>query len=287
MILFPSPALIPYISHYLLAELSPGDKTYLPATSSATFVMFIRGGVTIEQQGLNNVDTPSAYIEGPCLVPRSSYAMTNTEIVSIHFRPAMLEHFVTIPVTEFTNNRITLEDLKSDRLKRMVENARQSVDRSALIVGVEQSLIQLLQSRKTLNRRASKTLKLPSNIHLPVKQLANFSGLSVRQLERRFLNSYGVTLRDWRRLDRATKALLSLLLHSEQTNMSAIANHADYFDHAHMCRDFRELCGVAPQQLVGQAENNPAFWPLRELVELFQEQNVASVQAPTITDIRQ
>ena len=85
MILYPSVPLSPYISHYLTAKLDVDDTTYLPATSSPNLVIFIQGGVSISHQNLPGVRASSAYIEGPCLAPRSSRSEAYTEVVSIHF----------------------------------------------------------------------------------------------------------------------------------------------------------------------------------------------------------
>ena len=46
--------------------------------------------------------------------------------------------------------------------------------------------------------------------------------------------------------------------------LAALAHDAGYFDQPHMVRDFRELAGLAPAQLLARAAgSDPAYWVYR------------------------
>ncbi len=86
MVITPANLLAPYISHYMVTKLAPGQATYLSATSTPTLVIFRRGEVWFHHGNLPIKRSPSAYIEGPFLHPRHSYANKYTEIISIQSR---------------------------------------------------------------------------------------------------------------------------------------------------------------------------------------------------------
>ncbi|NOX76029.1 MAG: helix-turn-helix transcriptional regulator [Gammaproteobacteria bacterium] len=222
--------------------------------------------------------SPSAYIEGPFLYPRYSYANMNTEVISVHFRPAMLEQIISVPVSELSNYCIPLSDFSCSQLALLTEDVMNAPCVNAAIKLIELRIMRLLTSQNIQRRRKAKPLWINSKlINQTAKELAATSGLSIRQLERRFMASYGVTIRDWRRLDRATKAITLLAMPSTNLDITTVAYNANYFDHSHMCRDFRKLCGVSPQEFSRRLNYDPAYWPIREFRKLL-SLNVASVQ---------
>lgn len=265
MVITPTNLLAPYISHYMVTKLVQGQATYLSATSTPTLVIFRRGEIWFHHENLPIKRSPSAYIEGPFLHPRHSYANTDTEIISIHFRPSMLEHVISVPVSEFSHYCIPLADLSCPQLAMLTADVVDALCIDEVIKQIELRLMRLLAVQNMQQRRKAKPLRIkPELIHQPTKTIATLSSLSVRQLERRFLASYGVTLRDWRRLDRAAKALILLIMSSNNSSIATIAHNANYFDHAHMCRDFRELCGVSPQEFSRRLTYDLAYWPFRK-----------------------
>ena len=111
MIYVPGRSLIHCISHYMVTYLAKGQKTFLPATYTPTLVIFRKGGVTLGSDNMMEEKAPSAYIEGPALCPRYSTATENSEIISLHFKPAMLQNILFMPASEFSNCCISLNDI--------------------------------------------------------------------------------------------------------------------------------------------------------------------------------
>lgn len=88
-------------------------------------------------------------------------------------------------------------------------------------------------------------------------QLARAHGVGVRQFERRFLSTYGLSLREIRRLARFVHAL-SAVMSGYQSNggFTRLAQEYGYFDQAHMTRDFADLAGSTPGRLVRDARSD-------------------------------
>ena len=283
MIIIPTYPLARCISHYMVTSLAKGQTTYLPATYTPTLVICRRGSVVANT---TKEALPSAYIEGPTLFSRYSYANAETEIISVHFKPAMLESIVFVPTPEFSNYCIPLVDLGNPQLTLLKEQVISASCISEAVELLERQLKSLLFfGLDKLPKKAQPFHVNGEMIYKPTKELASASGISVRQFERRFMASYGVTVRDWRRLNRAAKAVMTLVtMQHNNLSIASIANNANYFDHAHMCRDFREFCGVSPQEFSHRIKDDPAYWPLRELRKLLRL-NVASVQEKNSSDV--
>lgn len=76
-------------------------------------------------------------------------------------------------------------------------------------------------------------------------KIVQMSAVSPRHLRRLFQQHVGIGPAQYLRLSRFTKALL--LMDSPLT-LTEIAHEALYFDHAHFCRDFKEIAGIPPGQ---------------------------------------
>uniref|UniRef100_UPI002FE36B51 helix-turn-helix domain-containing protein n=1 Tax=Noviherbaspirillum sp. TaxID=1926288 RepID=UPI002FE36B51 len=126
----------------------------------------------------------------------------------------------------------------------------------------------LLQGLLAGRGRSSVLPKLSlEHVLLPAGELAGSLAMSTRQLERRFLVNYGLSLRDYRRLARFSSALGRLIQGASQTGeMSRIAHDAGYVDQAHFIRDFRQFVGESPGRFAkarNESESIYHFWQLR------------------------
>lgn len=78
-----------------------------------------------------------------------------------------------------------------------------------------------------------------------IPELARDSGLSERQLRRRFLQYVGIAPVTYRRV-RRTQLALQALAHSPAEDLAALAALHGYSDQAQMSREFRTLTGLNP-----------------------------------------
>ncbi len=80
-----------------------------------------------------------------------------------------------------------------------------------------------------------------------VGRVAASSGLSARQLERRFLAEVGLGPKELARVGRFQRAVQRLFA-APQATLTAIAHASGYADHAHFTREFRALAGLPPSR---------------------------------------
>ncbi len=102
-----------------------------------------------------------------------------------------------------------------------------------------------------------------------VARLADAVGLSRRQLERRFASRVGLSPKAFARTIRF-QSLFRMLGDETGQRFADLALAAGYFDQAHLSRDFHELSGQAPRQLLAaQGKLSTHFTSAERLAELF------------------
>jgi AraC-like DNA-binding protein len=84
-----------------------------------------------------------------------------------------------------------------------------------------------------------------------IEDLANHSGLSLRQYERRFATEIGFTPKLFARITRFQMAL-DTKRRAPQRSWMYIAHQLGYFDQMHMVRDFQSLGGALPGEILTQ-----------------------------------
>jgi AraC-like DNA-binding protein len=82
----------------------------------------------------------------------------------------------------------------------------------------------------------------------PVSEIANSLGISLRQLQRRFKVSSGLTLKQFARLRRFRRAAMVLLERSPRRWVD-VAYDAGYADQAHLAREFSQLIGLTAEEM--------------------------------------
>ena len=87
-------------------------------------------------------------------------------------------------------------------------------------------------------------IRLAPEVQYRVEELADFTGISPRQLGRRFQQVLGMSPREFIASCRAMKAC-ELLTHT-QKSMTDIALDCGYYDQSDLTRHFQRLLGIAP-----------------------------------------
>jgi AraC-like DNA-binding protein len=88
----------------------------------------------------------------------------------------------------------------------------------------------------------------------PMEVVARAAGTSLRQLQRIFPETTGLTLRDYARVRRLREALAAHLAGARggTGGWSRVAAEAGFVDHAHLTREFLALTGLAPSAAARQ-----------------------------------
>ena len=70
-------------------------------------------------------------------------------------------------------------------------------------------------------------------------------------------------LNDKARVKEATRARVLKAIEAGSLSWAEVAAEAGYADQAHLCRDTRRVCGVAPEELKRRILTRESYWPYR------------------------
>ncbi|RZI40932.1 AraC family transcriptional regulator [Herbaspirillum sp. HC18] len=268
----PHPQLASVLLHLMVLD-ADGRESHLPAGLSPCIILFARGmGGIIEADGSRRIQS-RFFLSGPFMTPRHSYSEPGTLSISVMLRPGMLQEAMGLAVTDIMNRYVSMEEIAGEEkvaaFFKLLDEAQSIPDYVALFQDF------LLSTLKLKGRKGYGELFIGARhkIFFPMLDLVTYFKVGERQLERRVRATFGVSLRDIRKLARFG---LTLPLLSERRlawgDLTRVAQEAGYYDQAHMHREFVEFSGFSPAQLLQKiACDDPAFWPYRILPEDFKK----------------
>lgn len=250
LLLPPPPALAPLL-RYLHLQLDSAGEIQLPATPWPHIGVLLAGRSQTVIDGLMVATSPRAFVSGPITRPITLRVAPGTRFISALLRVGQLPRLLPLDCWRLSDQVWPLEELiGGDEEAKLCDSLQACAQ--------PQDLADVF-GRWLLKLAAERELRQPRALRLPVARLfeqdattlAADCGLSLRQFERRFLASYGLPLRDARRLLRFVN-MLGLLICRPQAGgkLAALAQDCGYFDQAHMARDFRALSGFTPSEML-------------------------------------
>lgn len=251
----PHPMLADCCLHFLIKKL-PACSYHLPATTMPLLVVMLKGAVELEDGSL----LPRISITGPSLQRFRGTTLSETHFLSVGFMPGKLAGLFAHTVDEFSNSAIDVADVLAAPLYREWEERLEEAGSFSDKVDVLQ---QLLLGLRQLKPRVA-TLPMPGHwAYKTTEQLCDAFDLGKRQFERRFLATFGMTLRSYRQHQRYGAALLQVMSAVLPARTWAdCALTFGYADQAHMNRDFVRFTGHTPAQIMrGISARDPAMWP--------------------------
>ena len=93
--------------------------------------------------------------------------------------------------------------------------------------------------------------------HANLRRLAESSGLSTRQVERKFFEQIGITAKRYARLTRFRNAA-RLKVQDQALSWTDVSQATGYYDHTHLVKDFRELVRATPSEYLRSLAVAPA-----------------------------
>lgn len=260
----PDPRLAPVLMHFLVVEYE-GGESYLPARVSPALMLAVRGGGDIFEADGSLTRHPRFTLNGAVMSPRHTRNDPGTIGIFVMFRPGALHQVWGVSAADITSRSVPVSDVVDPAL---VEQFLRSLDADLAIADYVRLLQEFLLA--TFNPRpkagvAATFMAAHQKLFFPVVELASHFGIGARQLERRVQQAFGLPLRDLRRIARFGLTLPKLLAPSVAWgDLTQIAQEAGYYDQAHMYREFVELSGLSPIQLVQKiAGDDPAYWLYR------------------------
>lgn len=253
----PAQALARVVDCYWILE-GHGTGVPEPIIPDGRIEIILHYGVRFERHHVNgSVERqPASLIVGQILAPMCLGYRGQAGVAGIRLRPAAARAIVRDSAAAITNRAVDLEDLFGSTAS-LRERLALAADDSTRVTLLDAWLARILREGPAPEIDAAVEAIVSSGGTIPLAALADATGLSRRQLERRFLTDVGVTPKSFARLVRLQSALRRISLGE---TLAEVALACGYYDQPHMTRDFSRL-----------AETSPAAWQqyAGDLTQLF------------------
>ena len=239
----PSPALAGVVDCYWVLE---GDGTGVPdpILPDGRVEIILHYGVRFERH------LPSGRIElqdrsfvvGQMLAPACIGHRGRAGVAAVRLRPAAIGGVLGCEASEITGRFVDLDALfgRTDTLRERLALAAGDAHRVRLL---EEWMAARVCAAPPRDMTAAVATIVAHGGSVDLSRLASDCGISLRQLERRFLAGVGVTPKVFARLVRLQAALRRI---SAGDPLADVAHACGYFDQPHMARDFSRLAETSP-----------------------------------------
>lgn len=180
----------------------------------------------------------------------------------VSFRPMGLRRFLRTPISEFSQPSLSLSEVWGAHAADLTERLAQAPTNPARFKLMESVLWQRLHDPERLHDHIAHAVCLLSDPFTVrrIADLASALGLRERQFLQAFREETGMTPKAFARVMRLNGALqlLRRKVHARGTDVAAMCN---YFDQAHLVREFRELTGMTPTAYLAEPCSHVACLP--------------------------
>ena len=233
----PHPELSRYIQcfwHYKSDDSSDNPSVIIPDNCSDILI-------DVSQQG-----KISSLFTGTMTKPILS---SRKQLIGIRFKPGYAYSFFGIPMKEFTDLIVELDDFwkDTDRLEQGINSHDDIFQR---INYLQNMLISRQYKFLPIHAGLSNALQIISyNTGFnSVEKLGSETGISRQHLRRIFLDYVGINPVQYMRISRIRKTIKQIRNEKKHPNMSSIAQDLGYYDQSHMIMDFRKFTGSPPNK---------------------------------------
>lgn len=178
-------------------------------------------------------------VAGPDTVPYPARMRAGAVSAGLRFAPGAASAALGVPAHELLGRRVPLEDLwPAAEARRAAERIADAPQHGAAL----EALAVELAGRAEPPDPLIGALVTQARAGLPVAEMAEWAGLSERQLLRRCVPAFGYGPKTLARILRAQRAL-ALARSSRRPGFAEVAATTGYADQAHLSREIRALTG--------------------------------------------
>lgn len=189
----------------------------------------------------------TAFVVGTMTTFQDSLMPAHTRMLGIRFRAGGLNAFTGLPLQLITDGDVSLKEVASGWHSRLEPLLTKEKYLSAKINCLEKFLLQRIPVPNISADKIKHCVSLIQQSHgsIPVATLAAQAFMSLRNFERCFLQSVGVSPKKFSRIVRFME-IKQQLKTSSYTHLLSLALDNGFYDHAHLTREFRLFSGESP-----------------------------------------
>lgn len=269
----PSGDLKPWIDFYVqrISPASTGFRlTQLPSSASATLTLVLSGEMRLRDHATGSVQSlPPAFVCGPQTRPSRLLTSNGLRCLIVVMAPGCWHGLVQGPAVSLTNGWQDVRALGCGWLHALS---------AKLSAAPPQAMWEMLEAAMyrwlggTGGRQPAKRFSHADTcwmrdalLRTDPGKAARAYGLSLRQVERRFIRQFGLSPKAYQRLARTALLITRLGLGPEAARLAELATDLGYADQSHLSRDMKLFTGVQPGRLRTLLDAHPEYWAYRVL----------------------
>ena len=194
---------------------------------------------------------PESVIIGPQVSKVDLSIGHNHQVISVAFHPGGLNRLLKVPLNQIYDRPVDAADILGNKIVHLNQRLKYAANPNEMIMLIEDYLLGKLRDVKPDPFQRSMYALLHSKSPITLDQAASLSCLGSRQFERRASEVLGYSPKFFLKLIRFSRAYRFKINHPE-LNWGTIANEYNYFDQAHLIKDFRQLTGMIPTVLFNE-----------------------------------
>jgi len=198
---------------------------------------------------------PMLFLVGQMTRPMLISPNGRVELIGVRFHPGGTLPFLRIDMQELTDRVVELAAVSRDLERSLVssmDEARSLPSLALKVAMLEKLLVGLLRGSQYASRLAGLAGQMVARGgQVTVAALAQYAGVSSRQLERRFLSEVGIGPKLLCRILRFQQVFRAV--ERNDSGWAAVASDCGYYDQAHLIRDFQQFARQTPAGLFAQS----------------------------------
>ncbi|NQX38696.1 Helix-turn-helix domain-containing protein [Pedobacter steynii] len=247
----PNPGLSNYVRCYWTLEApkekAPEKQRIVP--DGCMEMIFHYGDLYRQYLDGSTVLQPRCFVFGQVTQPLEIVPTGETGVFAVRFLPEGFAAFATFPVGDMENRAVPLQELFAEEgidLEKEILNALNTEERIQL---VERFLLHKLITPESVHQivRSGVAAMMKLKGQVSVDELTDNLKINRRQLERKFSIAVGLSPKQLSKMIRL-QSVLKIMADPQFTSLTSIAYQGDYYDQAHLIKDFKEFAGMSPKK---------------------------------------
>ncbi len=247
----PSCHLKPYVQRYILTEghIPKGTELrhlLIPGITEIVYFNLSENPQTFVRPGAEAV-IKNGFVAGQLSQAFEGIFSGHVKLLGIHMHtPAMYQLF-GVPVKLMLNGGLQLEDVIGSKATHLCHEIQDMKCISLVIKKLETFLTGLLRNTKITAHSVllgSLDAIVNANGNSVVKCLANDNNISIRTLQKIFLNHVGLTPKEYSRMYRFGEVIRAV--NANKFSWRYAVEHLGFYDQAHFLNDFKSITGLSP-----------------------------------------
>ena len=191
---------------------------------------------------------PWSHYQGQTVNPLVMKSSGPFAIVGAYLYPRATQELFDLSAVQVTNATLDVQSLWGSQGDELEERIVQACSAQQRIKLLSDFLLTRLRRNWQLNSVIPEIVRkiFESRGGISIKGLADYSGYSLRQLERSFKSYTGLSPKHFARIARFHSSI-DKYKSQRYTSLSALAYDSGYSDQAHFIRDFTEFSGISPR----------------------------------------